>query len=211
MSALSKSFFTPLLAVDRLNSWVRASDAGEWPLRSVIRPVVYWVKTQAILRASKEWTCQFRRVQVIVKCNRCGGDGIYYGWWWMPGDKGETCRGCAGFGKARLRFIESTIGTIRWHTPIEKWYSSSLDVYVPFPSGYHPRLEDFQDTDWRPNAPGRRLSADEVLRDCRILLAAYPREFNFIVQYHYFPNTGRTWAEADKWLEELFARRKRAA
>ncbi|MDX1951474.1 MAG: hypothetical protein SFY81_04780 [Verrucomicrobiota bacterium] len=189
-------FWTPLFALDRLNSWVRARNQRAWLLQSKLEPVIYWTKTKAILSASKQWQINLRRVAVKKPCRVCGGTGTWVSdrAYWYSNEEyedcllnyGETCRKCNGSGTVLLRFVETTIGPIRWHTPSERWDASSLDVYVPFPGHAYKGAEFFEvSTDWEPNRPGKPLSVKEVERDMLVLLKAFPKDVCFALEFHH--------------------------
>lgn len=222
MHLARSSFWTPLFALDRLNSWLRAEQPLCCPFRGPLKPVIYWTKTQAILLASKEWQIGMRRVMVKKPCRKCDGTGSWLPWWADKCDDyccktyaefrvnhGETCRGCSGTGTATLKFVETTIGPLRWHTPAEKWYMSSLDVYVPFPSYYGERTDTHYELaeGWEPNQKGRPLGLAEVERDMAILLAAYTHEVCFSIDFHHHLRLSYRHPDVSKvqaWLRGLF-------
>lgn len=197
-AALAKSDLTPFFALDRLNSWIRAEHPWYCVARSTFKPVIYWTKTKAILEATKVWQVPLRRVMVKKPCRSCSGTGSWLSdrhyICWEEGETleearanyGERCRTCRGKGIVTLKFVESTIGPIRWHTPIEKWVSSSLDVYVPFPAFYaSDDDEGYVPADnWQPCQPGRPMVLEDVRRDMLILLEAFPKDVAFSVEYH---------------------------
>lgn len=215
MSALMHSpFWTALFALDRLNSWLRSEDSFWCPACSTFKSVIYWTKTQAILAASKEWHIGMRRIMVQKPCRRCGGTGL-----WLPDyyydesgrrEGGKPCRGCRATGTAKLLFIETTIGPLRWHTPAEKWCMSSLDVYVPFKSYYPDGYEYYAlSTDWEPNQKGRSLTLDQAERDMLILLHTYPHEVCFSIDYHHHAGLEHQWRipnlpKAERWIRDQF-------
>ena len=220
MLPLAKSpLWTPLFALDRLNSWLRSEQPILCPFRSALKPVIYWTKTKAILDTSKVWHIAMRRVMVKKPCRKCNATGIFLPWYWDPPDGdyknrngGRICWGCQGTGTATLQFIETTIGPLRWHTPAEKWYFASLDVYIPFPCFYGDRNnEQYYEltTDWEPNQKGRPLPLPDVERDILILLNAFPHHVSFALDFHHhvgiakhyrFPNLRK----AQAWLHDLF-------
>ena len=221
---MASSFWTPVLALDRLNSWVR-SERPLWCLaQSSLKPVIYWTKTHAILDVSKCWHIGLRRVMVKKPCRRCDGTGSWLSWN-DPGPSadedisfkeyranyGERCFVCNGTGTATLKFIESTIGPVRWHTPAEKWYVSSLDVYVPYPSFYPNGEEHYELSDgWEPEQPGRQMPLDDVERDMNLILRTWPHEVCFAIDYHHRAGLERTWKcpdipKAEQWLRGLFS------
>lgn len=220
-ASLDRSPWTPVLALDRLNSWLRAEQRGWCGIRSSLKPVIYWTKTQAILDLSKRCHIGMRRVMVRKPCRTCSATGIWLPDYWTPDDGdysnrdgGYPCRNCEATGTVTLKFIETNIGPARWHTPSEKWYSSSLDVYVPFPSFHaearaHTAYQYYQTADgWEPNQPGRPMSHPEVLRDMLIVLAAWPHDVCFSIDYHHRAGLERMWncpdlGKAERWLHNL--------
>lgn len=224
MSALAKSdLFTPLFALDRLNSWLRADKPIFCPFTSALKPIIYWTKTHAILDASKRWHIEMRRVMVKKKCRRCEGTGSWISWWADRGygegelsmeewraNYGERCRGCSGTGIATLKFVETQIGPIRWHTPADKWRSSSMDVYVPFPSYAHDGEEHYElAQDWEPLQKGRSQPLDRVEQDMLILLDAYPHEVCFAIEFHHRIGCQSHYRTSDipkarRWIWNLF-------
>lgn len=217
MNLEKNNFWTPLLALDRLNSWLRADHPFCCPLRSALRGTIYWTKTQAILDASKRWHIGMRRVMVKKECHTCSGTGLWVPWNYDPPDEeyssregGEPCRRCGGTGTATLKFIETEIGPIRWHTPADKWYMSSLDVYVPFPSFAHDGEKHYElSNGWEPLQKGRPMKPAEVERDFLIILEAYPHHVCFHLDYDHHAGIERRWMNPDMskaraWTRNLF-------
>ena len=222
---LTRSIWTPLLALDRLNSWLRAPEPSWCAARSALKPVIYWTKTQAILDLSKRWHISMRRVMVRKPCRRCDGTGQWihaFSWDELShGDRdeqranyGEPCRGCEATGTATLKFIETQIGPVRWHTPSEKWWSSSLDVYVPFPSFHHEArahtaYQYYELAEgWSPEQPVRPMPLADVQRDILIVLEEWPHEVCFAIDYHHHVGVERQWrcpnvSLAKQWLLNL--------
>jgi len=185
---ISNSFWTPILALDRLNSWVRST--SRFGLQGTLKRTIYWTKTHAILDISKIYSIKMRRVMVKTECRKCDGTGVFVHWYdWDYGhgrEGGEPCLGCRATGTATLKFVETFIGPIRWHTPQREWYSSSLDVYVPFPCHYGQRNDDgYELTEWKPNQPGREMTNEEVIRDMLIIFRRWPHDVAFILDHYY--------------------------
>lgn len=224
MTVLANSMWTPIFALDRLNSWIRADRQSWCAVRSSLKPIIYWTKTQAILEVSKRYHIGLRRVMVRKPCRTCGGTGNWVpdrwnGWeeeTWeeYAANYGEPCLKCEATGTVTLKFVESTIGPIRWHTPSEKWWSSSLDVYLPFPSFHHEarahtayqfyQLAD----DWQPDQPGRPMSLSEVERDMLLILRQWPHEVCFAADFHHRTKLETQWncpdaGKAEAWIKEL--------
>ena len=225
---LACSPWTPLLALDRLNSWLRSDLAPNryWcPLRSAFKSTIYWVKTKAILETSKRWHIGMRRVMVRKPCRTCDGKGNWvpdrWGGWeeetWeeYAANYGEPCRKCEATGTVTLKFIETTIGPLRWHTPSEKWWSSSLDVYVPFPSFHHEArahtaYQYYELAEgWEPNQPGRPMTNAEAERDMLLILREWPHEVCFALDYQHHTGFEKQWncpdwRAAERWIREWF-------
>lgn len=212
MNLTRSDLWTPLFALDRLNSWLRAGrDTTErfefWnPLRSVAKPIIYWVKTHAILASSRQWQCEFRRVIVRKKCRSCWGTGKWTRYDDWDRSEWEPCWHCDK-GVKSLHFVESTIGPIRWHTPSERWYMSSLDVYLPFRTYWDIAPKDRSQhyeviTDWEPDQPGRPMPLEDAFRDLRIILNAWPHDFCFSAEFHH--RIGWKYHAPHKWVAELW-------
>lgn len=220
----AKSIYTPLLALDRLNSWIRSDRPWSCRARSALKPVIYWTKTQAILDMSRREHIAMRRVMVVKPCRRCEGTGTFlsdYVWNYyhydgegtteeLRSNYGERCWVCLGEGTVRLKFVATTIGPIRWHTPSEKWWSSGLEVYVPFPCFHGERNGDGYElaTDWALNQPGRAMTMAEVQRDMLIVLQAWPHDVCFSIDFHHNTKFEPYYkcprvAEAAAWIREL--------
>lgn len=213
-------FWTALFALDRLNSWLRAEQPIFCPFRSALKPVIYWTKTQSILDASKRWHIGLRRVMVKKPCRTCDGSGSWISWYAdrdydidideSRANYGERCRNCSGTGIATLKFVETSIGPIVWHTPAHKWWSSSLDVYLPFPSFAHDGEQHYDLANgWEPLQKGRPLPFPDVERDMLILLDAYAHEVCFALDYHHRIGSESQWrcprtSIAEAWLHDLF-------
>jgi hypothetical protein len=164
-----------------------------------------------------------RRVMVKKPCRRCDATGIWLPWNWEPEDGdyrnrdgGEVCRGCHGAGTATLLFIETSIGPLRWHTPAEKWHMSSLDVYVPFPSFYgegDAEAEKYYEPadGWEPCRSGRPLTPKEARRDTLLVLAGFPHDLCFAIDFDYHAGLERMYRHPDldkaaDWINCFFDR-----
>jgi hypothetical protein len=200
-----------LLAVDRLNSWQRYKSNemfGRSLLQSVLRPVIYWVKRAAILSAHHAGLkCEFTRLRVDKECRSCCGTSMFQ----HPSGEEVKCNRCED-GIAHLLFIGSTIHAesevIKWHTPRQDWWSSSLDHYL----GLEPGLSEC--TDWRQfnpsegwtvNKPGKPLT-DEAVRSAFFLMYdCWAKDVHFILEYHRYVKSVRAGAgisEVKDWLED---------
>ena len=66
---------TVLIAIDRLNSWVRSDSARSW--HSSPRYAIYDWKHHVIERAIKEHRAECRGLYLTLNCRDCGGSGKY--------------------------------------------------------------------------------------------------------------------------------------
>ena len=224
MTLAPSPFWTPLFALDRLNSWLRldADFPYNYLLHGYLKRTIYTVKVHAILDATRRWPVGLRRVVVEKQCRACDGSGVWVGDYWQDcsccngydefkANHGERCRKCAGKGIVFLRFIESTIGPLRWHTPANSWWSWGLDVYVPYLSHYFDESDEaFEKTDWQPNGKGRPLSYRESYRDLGIILRAWPHEFCSSVDFYHHVGLEKKFkqpdvAKAQQWIDERYA------
>lgn len=197
---------SPLFALDRLNSWLRAKQDGLRVLQSKFREIVYWTKTHAILAAAKEMHVEFERLVVPIKCRRCDGSGIWYSDYDIDAEHPERCRGCDATGIAKLRFVGSTIGPIRWHTPRHKWRSASMDHYLGLPQEWCEADEEFKISEgWSVNKVGKPMTVAEVERDMLAILHAYPKDVAFSIDFHHHAKIMPQWGcpnvlKAEEWL-----------
>jgi hypothetical protein len=199
---------SPLLALDRLNSWVRAED-GHDRLRSRFKEVIYWVKTKAILEAGRVGLATYRRVMDRPKCRSCQGSGVWMTWYAQDDEGAMPCRGCKGSGTATLKFIETTIGPLVWHTPQHVWWSFGLESSLAFPCYYPHGTEHYESAgDWTVRQTGRTMEPADIERDLLTLLQAYPQDMTFIIDYHarQMVHPARKTAVGPKaWIREAFA------
>lgn len=213
---LAKSIWTPILALDRLNSWLRSDQPIYCPVRSALKPIIYWTKTKSILETSKREQIKLRRVKVRKPCRKCDGTGTWvpqrWGGWEAEtyeeyrNNYGEPCWGCKATGTATLLFVESQLGPVRWHTPAEKWRGSSLDVYVPFDVPIE--FEHYEETNWEPNQKGRPMLIPDVERDMLIILNSFPVDVSFSIDFHHHTRIMPQWRcphvdVAEAWIKNL--------
>jgi hypothetical protein len=167
-----------LLAIDRLNSWVRSP---QYRGRQINGPkaLVYHLKRQAISHARELRVSDERSVFVEVECRDCSGTGRYTNW---DGFTYDHCRACGNSGEVKLYFLETSIPAggrvIRWHSP-----SSQAGGGFSF-------QDAVQVTDWQPNTNGRDLTVAEVCRDLLTAEAAYPKPLVTGIRYQHDDDTG---------------------
>jgi hypothetical protein len=144
-------------ALSRLNSWCRVEYKDQLGMESMVSRIYGW-KRAAIAAAMRLGIAQLRLVSVPRSCRTCKGTATYIWQDWNDEDhvEYETCRRCQGTGKVILRFVESTIGETKWHTPRPKWDLGLFD-------------EDACEkiavaTDWEPGQPGAVLDRLEFIR-----------------------------------------------
>lgn len=155
---MSPEVWAAVYALDRLNAYAR------WEGRIVESRVIYGFKGQAIRQLQE---AHHRRVYWDGPCHHCGGSG----WHRAPGPRtwgtdlvGEICHTClthrdtAGTGRVRLRFVETKIGSLVWHSP------HHLDVGAELWHTLDDEPAEVDDT-WSPRMPGEALDAHEVARD----------------------------------------------
>lgn len=145
-----------ILALDRLNSWVRSTSYPH--LAYGPKAWIYAMKRTVLRLAGEVKLREDRSIVVTVPCRDCGGTGRYISGW---GTRFDHCYACNSSGEVALRFVESTIPAggreIVWHTPWMKagaMYDHENAVPV---------------TDWVPNTPGCNMTPSEV---CKALLVA---------------------------------------
>lgn len=152
-----------ILAIDRLNSFVRTSDEHLYP---GLMHHVYAMKASAIATANEQGLAVRRRVFVRVKCSRCGGSGV-----WVGRYEELPCRACEAAGLKRLDFTETTIGRtlhtacdwpadwqeLRWHSPRCQADDGAEEV-----------------TDWKPRTPGRPMTPIEVVEALNLAEPVWP-------------------------------------
>lgn len=208
---MADSFWTPLFALDRLNSWLRSNQPLWCAARSALKPVIYWTKTHAILEVSKRYHVGLRRVMVKKQCRVCGGSGTWFHYLGYQAEYGERCRACRGSGIVTLRFVETRIGPICWHTPAHKWASSSLDAYVPFPCFAYEETDGLYEVceGWEPCQTGRPMSLADAKRDMLIVLRQWPHDVCFSLDFHHHAETEKHWRipdvrKAETWLRGKF-------
>ena len=149
-----------------------------------------------------------RRIQDVQSCRRSAGTGIWFSPYAFHGDHGEPCRICRGSGRVALRFIESTFDGLKWHTPVNKWQSWSLDVYLDFPC----IDQDYEvDPHWTVNLPGRELTLEEVVNDFREVMRHYADDVYFSLEFHYhlkLRNNHLGHSIANQWLDQLIEKQR---
>ncbi|MEW6735019.1 MAG: hypothetical protein AB1489_27255 [Acidobacteriota bacterium] len=147
-----------ILAVDKLNSWVRSrSYKGHYDRGP--KDAVYWLKRCALIAAHKAqlpWSNCL--IDVVVKCRDCSGTGRYYHWDWD--EEFDHCYRCSNTGQARLTFVETQIdcgNIICWHTPRYKFPIYGVEL-----------ANKYEESNWQPNTPGKDLSPDEAAKNLNI-------------------------------------------
>ncbi len=147
-----------LPAMARLNNWCRVPfdqklgmhDAERW---------IYAYKRFVIGAAIRLGMAALRLVAVERPCKTCKGTGLYEWVNWHDEDdvRFEDCRRCGATGKVLLRFVQSTIDGIRWHTPRPRW-----DLGV-FTEAEWEALSSTT-TDWEPEQPGQPMERLDLIR-----------------------------------------------
>jgi hypothetical protein len=144
-----------LSPVSKLNSFARVEYEQRRDMTDC-RVAIYAMKHRLIREAIDLGICTVRIVAVERPCKTCKGTGTYVWQDWNDENhqEYETCRRCAGTpGTVILRFVETDIAGMRWHTPRPK-----ADFLA------HLRLdwENCKSTGWLPEQPGRPLTGREL-------------------------------------------------
>lgn len=206
MRSLSES----IIALDRLNSWVRVRDFGEPLARSVLRQIVYWLKCRAIRDASGNLSVTHERTMVPQPCRVCDQSGVFYSEWDSFCTNGEKCRTCNGTGIAKLRFVGTAIvtpdETVRWHTPETKWWSHSMDHYLGLPKDWSRALDDYaiSTDDWKPNKRGKPMSREEVASAFNVIHDRWHDDVFFTLSFHrHLKPTLNPWVNPRHQVEQF--------
>lgn len=146
-----------LTALVPLNAWARC-DYEQALGMDRARQAVYAMKRRVISAALDQGTCKLRVVQVERPCKTCKETGTYewHDWHDEYNVDYQACRRCGATGKVKLRFLESDICGVKWHTPsnrLEPAYLSTLKLDWNRP----------EDTDWTPEQPARILERVELI------------------------------------------------
>jgi hypothetical protein len=162
------SFPEPLLAMSRLNSWVR-SPSFRSGFYGEPRRAIYFLKRQAIEWADANLRCMHSVVKTKTTCRDCGGDGKYidsYGYQW------DHCRACNNRGTLSLIFVQSIISNVASRENSLVWHTPYLKFYIRHKPGPHWELARW--TEWRVNEPGKDLTPAEAARDLNICESFWP-------------------------------------
>lgn len=161
-----------ILAMDRLNSYVRSEAHNRHYLAQSLKPVVYalkrrllaafpdphWHKEEFGKRRFYDFSASHRFMIVIAECRACSGTGLWSSW--QDVKRTEPCNRCEK-GRTLLYFVESTLyGPYHllpavkelaiWHSPVEQ-----------FPLA-RPTNLPYQRTDWKPGLAGQDCTVAAV-------------------------------------------------
>lgn len=142
-----------IIPLFHLNQWARSGYSD----MSRATSAVYWMKNVVIREALRERLCWAKYVQVERPCKTCGGTGMFKRWLYGIDEDEyipEDCRRCTATGKVILKFLETTICGVRWHTPrpmTVEWLEASV-------------WDRCESTNWEPEQPGRELSRVALFR-----------------------------------------------
>lgn len=120
--------------------------------------VIYKYKSEIIRLAIVNGYATNRLIAVERPCKTCKGSGTYEWRDWNDEDHVEyqCCRRCAATGKVILRFVETAISSVKFHTPRPKcckeWFSEAEWESATL------------QTDWEPEQPGRALERLELFQ-----------------------------------------------
>lgn len=138
-----------------LNSWARLPHAERMDMDC--NSAIYWLKNRVIKRAVELGMASIRIVGVERPCKTCKGTGTYTWVDWNDEDNVDyqDCRRCGHTGRVLLRFAETTIAGVRFHTP------RPHGAFLPI----HPAdWEKYESTDWEPEKPGKPLTRPALFR-----------------------------------------------
>jgi hypothetical protein len=147
---------TALNALIPLNPWARCDYEHALDMHEAQR-AVYALKRRVIRYAMETGECSIRVVRVERSCKTCQGTGDFKRYDRYDDDywEYEACRRCGATGNVTLRFLETTIHGVKWHTPRPKIQDADwlrLD------------WEKAEETDWAPEQPARELTRVELIR-----------------------------------------------
>ena len=139
-----------------LNQWARSSFEYRYEM-SRATEAIYWMKQLVIKEAIREGLCWLRLVQVERPCKTCQGTGIFKRWDRYDGEYYdlEDCRRCGASGKVTLKFVETTICGVRWHTPRPKAEFMHMDSSI---------WDCCALTDWEPEQPGKEIGRVQLIQ-----------------------------------------------
>lgn len=169
-----------LAAISRLNGHARAYGCG--------REAIYACKGFAAIIAAELGHLVARPIVATAKCLTCSGTGRFRHW---EDNSHERCRRCKATGEVQLQFVESAIGSHRWHHPYINhrggpggmailhvaWRVQSVDYegdrcVLNLPDGIRQELIwHAPEGDWKPNLPKERLPLEEAVQLLNIVEA----------------------------------------
>lgn len=147
-------------ALQDLNSWCRRP----WEERREFDradTAIYHLKSRVIAHAVQAGLTNVQVVAVERQCKTCDpkAPGMFkrYSRYDYDGDDWdyEDCRRCNGTGRVTLRFAETNIGGVRWHTPRPK------AEFLKLPAS---AWETPAPTSWEPEQPGYPLGRKQLIK-----------------------------------------------
>lgn len=162
-----------LPAMARLNNWARVP----YEQRLGMDPPIYHYKRVVIKEAIRLGAASLRVISVERPCKTCNDTGQYsirdrYDYEIFDY---EDCRRCQASGKVTLRFVESVIGSTRFHTPRPKWDLGLIEASD---------WEKPEVTDWTPEQPGAPIERLELIGLLNQVEAALLREIPWEPWHH---------------------------
>jgi hypothetical protein len=179
--ATIRDFLDGLPHIDRLNSWVRSDGGRRYSHRALVN-VIYHFKNEAIKGAIARGLASHRLVGTIITCRDCGGTKRYTD---HNGYTHAGCRLCSSTGKVHLRFIDTTIRAYSWLSPVGGWRDRDTHFgkwqewpELPLPD------------DWKPNLPGRDMTASEIAVSMMAIEDLFPAR------------PSQRWVSFDSWYDD---------
>jgi hypothetical protein len=173
-----QAILTPL---SRLNAWCRVPFEQQLGMYDVV-PHIYRYKLRTIRHAVRHGMAALRLVSIEMGCLTCKGTGEFRRARY-DGDEywAEECRRCSASGRVRLIFVETRIGSVRWHTPLKSWDREICSFGLVTP-------EPIDAGDWKPGEPGdavlERLQLFELLNQVESIICG-DRLIRYGVWHHY--------------------------
>lgn len=148
-----KQILEAITPLSHLNRWARTPYEHRRDMYSATS-AIYAMKNRVIRAALDEGICSLRMVQVERPCKVCKGTGVYerIGYDGEP-EYYDDCRRCNSTGKVTLRFAETAIESVKWHTPRPNSEALKLDPAM---------WEKCEATDWEPEQPGEEIGQPKL-------------------------------------------------
>lgn len=155
-----ENILNSLAPMVKLNQWARLSFTEQGPMYRAAS-FIYKMKSIIIESALEQGMCQWRIVAVERPCKtcdpKCPGQFKRYFRNWGDEDEWEyeDCRRCSGSGRVTLKFLETAIAGVVWHTPQPKasFFGANAEEW-----------EKAKATAWTPEQPGSPLALRSLIK-----------------------------------------------